>query len=79
MYILNLFHEKFSIFSFLGSPNPRCLVSFNCSFIHLWLCHAACGILVPRPGMNPLQQKHQVLTTEMPGNSPDVHFEMINS
>lgn len=35
-------------------------------------------ILVPGPGMNPLQQKHQVLTTEMPGNSPDVRFEMIN-
>ena len=33
--------------------------------------HAACGILVPRPGMEPnrLHWKHSVLTTGLPGKS----------
>ena len=38
-------------------------------FVFFWLCQAACGILVPRPGIEPapLQWKRGVLTTGPPG------------
>ena len=41
-------------------------------FFMFWLLLAACGILAPRPGINPtpLQWKHGVLTTGPPGKSP---------
>ena len=34
----------------------------------LWLCHAACGIIVPQAGIEPgpLQWEHRVLTTGLP-------------
>lgn len=32
-----------------------------------WPCHTACGILVPRPGMEPMPTSLKVLTTEPPG------------
>ena len=40
------------------------------SIIIIWLCHAACGILVlrPRVELGPGQQKFRVLTTYAPGN-----------
>ena len=42
----------------------------------LWPRYAACGILVPRPGMEPvpLQWKHGVLTTGPPGKSLKVYL-----
>ena len=30
------------------------ILLFTYLFVHLWLCCAACGILVPRPGMEPM-------------------------
>ena len=40
-------------------------------FWFFWLCHTACKILVPWPEIEPepLQRKHQVLTTAPPRNS----------
>ena len=40
-------------------------------YIYLWLLHVACGILVPRPGIEPrpLAVRSGVLTTGLPGNS----------
>ena len=35
--------------------------------IIIWLRHAACGILVPRPGIKPVPPR--VLTTGSPGKS----------
>ena len=37
-------------------------------FVHFWLCHMACGILVPQPGII-LRPQHWVLTTGLLGNS----------
>ena len=34
-----------------------------------WPCRPACGILVPRPGIEPGQWKRPVLTIVLPGNS----------
>ena len=42
-------------------------------FFCFWLHHVACGILAPWPGIEPGPQwKHGVLTTGLPGNSPEV-------
>ena len=41
-------------------------------FIYLfWLCHKACEILVPQPGIKPIPPalEAQILTTELPGKS----------
>ena len=40
-------------------------------FFIYWMCHAACGILVPWPGLNtsPWWWKHRVQTIGPPGNS----------
>ena len=45
------------------------IVVFFFSFFNFifWLCHTACGILVPRPGMEPRPTSLKVLTTEPPG------------
>ena len=32
---------------------------FNMLFL-VWLCHAACGILVPQTGIEPLQWEHSL-------------------
>ena len=49
---------------------------FACFGVWFWFfffffgqCHAACGILVPRPGIKPLHGKLWVLTTGQPGKS----------
>ena len=41
------------------------------AFIYLWLCHVACGILVPQPGVEPVPSamRPQSLSTGPPGNS----------
>ena len=41
------------------------------AFIYLWLCHVACGILVPPPGIEPVPSamRPQSLSTGPPGNS----------
>ena len=46
------------------------------SIFIFWLCHGACGILVPQPGIEPtpLQWKHRVPTTGWPGKSCDLYF-----
>ena len=40
-------------------------------YLFTWPCRASCGILVPRPGIEPhlLQWKHGMLTTGVPGKS----------
>ena len=46
-------------------------MSTICLFVIFFFCHAACGILVPHPGIGPGPQLWNcwVLTAEMPGNS----------
>ena len=39
------------------------------SFFKFWLCHVACRILVPRPGMEPAPLNHW--TTAGVGGRPD--------
>ena len=41
------------------------------SLFFFWPCYVACGILVPRPGIEPRlwQWQHRVLSTGLPGNS----------
>ena len=34
-------------------PDPQAEVFFVCLFVCFGLCHMACGILVPRPGIEP--------------------------
>ena len=48
-----------------------------CLFVSIfWQHHAACGILVPQPGieLHPLHWQHRVLTTEPPGKSQGCIF-----
>ena len=44
-------------------------------FVFLFFGHAACGILVPQPGIEPVQGKHGVLTPGPLGKSWDYVFK----
>ena len=59
--MLNIVLELFIIAQFLE----------NYSFFFFWPHHAACGMLVPQPGIEggPRQGERGVLTTGLPGNS----------
>ena len=53
---------------------------FNFAYL-FWMCHMACGILVPQPGilipwLCPLQWKRRVLTTGPPGNPAQIAFKV---
>ena len=52
------------------------LLNSSSTFFFFWLCHTACGILVPQPGIKPppLNWKHGVLTTGPPGKSQVFNF-----
>ena len=54
---------------FEPKKNQKVLHMFVCLFV----CHKACRLLVPQPGIEPgpWQQKHRVLTPGPPGNSQD--------
>ena len=51
----------------------KCFLNFLLFlFVYLfWLCHKACEILVPQPGIKPIPPalEAQILTTELPGKS----------
>ena len=54
---------------FLKNVFPFEFVFFKKIFLFLWLYHAAYGILVPPPGINPPALVHGVLTTGLTGKS----------
>ena len=50
----------------LAQGNSAVCLSF---FFFFWPCHAACGILVPQPGIKPVTPALKVLTTGPQGKS----------
>ena len=69
-----LFIKVFRTSLYSLPPLPHLLIHFI--YLNVWLCHEACGILVPWPGIEPgpWQGKHQVLTTGPSENSQVMSF-----
>ena len=56
---------------FVEQLNNLTPCNFVCLFV--WLCCAACGMLVPLPGKEPRPSaEHRVLTTGLPGSSQPI-------
>ena len=47
-----------------------CFLSAVFNLFFFWLCHMACGILAPQPGIKPATPALEVSTTGPPGKSP---------
>ena len=65
-------------------PLPQaayCVHTPFCLFLNYFFifCHAACGILLPQPGIKPtpMHLKCTVLTTGLPGKFPRTHFKAV--
>ena len=71
-HILSLIKVVHFFFGKLSLPQTLLFLWdwFFCFFV-FWLCYTACGMLVPRPGIEPRpwQWKRGVLTTGPPGKS----------
>ena len=64
------------VFSFSKQPltEQKFLILMACQFVCFWLCHVARRILVPWPGIEPMQWTCRVLTTELTGQPLNFFF-----